>query len=233
MDRVTRKALKTDRFAAEVTHSVEYVTEHRRQALLYGGAALALLALAGGAYFWVQKRRSAAHEALYQALATVHAAISEEEPVGRLSFRTDKEKNDKALKDFQGVLQRFPKTPEARIARYYVGLVHNEMGSLAEAQKHLEQAIRDGHDDVLALARMSLADIYLEQGKDEEARKIYQFLIENHTATVSEGRAQLAMARFLRPRRPEEARQLLLELMKRPGPVAGAAGTMIRELSQP
>jgi len=232
LDRVTRKALKTDRFAVEVTHSVEYVTEHRRQALLYGGAALVLLLLAGGGYFWVQKRRSSAHEALYKALETAHAAVTEEESFGRLTFRTEKEKNDKALKDFQDVLQRFPKTSEARIARYYVGLVHNETGNVAEAQKQLEQAIRDGHDDVLALARLSLADLYLEQGKDEEARKLYQFLIENPTATVSEGRAQLAMARFLRPRKPEEARKLLLELMKRPGPVAGAAGTMIRELGQ-
>jgi len=230
MDRLTRKTLKDDRFAAEVTHSVEYLTEHRRQALLYGGIAAVVLALAAGIYFYRQRRAAAGHEALYKALQTYHALVTDEDRPGRTTFHTAAEKHAQALKDFQALARGFSGRTEGRIGGYYLGLVYHEMGKPAEAQKELESVIGRGHDSVGALARLTLAEIYHAQGKDEEAGKNYQYLIQNPTETVPENRARLALARSLRERNPQEARKLLLELEKRPGPIAAAAGTALREL---
>lgn len=232
MDRVTRKSLKDDRFAAEVGHSVEYLAKHRRQTMIYGGVAVAVLALAGGVYFYMQRRSNAAHQALYKALETHHATVSQEPAPGRVSFRTEAEKQAKTLQDFEGVVKDFPRAREGKMARYYLGVVYHEMGKTAEAQKQLELASREQHDNVSALARLTLADIHLSQGKDEEARKAYEYLINNPTDTVSKSRAQLALVRYLRARKPEEARKLLQELIKQPGPVAGAAGNLMREFGQ-
>ena len=230
MDRITRKTLKDDRFAAEVTHSVSYLTEHRQQALLYGGIAVAVLVIALGIFFYRQQRRTSAHRALYKALETYHALVTEEERPGRVTFKTEAEKHAKAQKEFETLSREFSGTVEGKIGGYYVGLVYRDLGKPAEAQKHLEQAVRDGQENVVALARLALADVYLMQGKDEEARKIYEYLIKNPTDAVSEGRAQLALARYLQTRQPDEARKLLQELLKRPGSVSAAAGMALRDL---
>ena len=233
MDRITRKTLKGDRFATEVTHSVEYIAEHRRQSILYGGIIAAVLAIGLGSYFYWQHRNTLAHDALYHALETYRATVSQQEQAGHITFRTAAEKYNKALKDFGAVTKDFPRTTEGKIARYYIGLVYYEMGNVADAQKQLEKLLAERHDNVLALARFTLAEVYISQGKDAEALKIYDYLMKHPTDMVPEGRVQLAMARYLRPRKPEEARKLLQELLKRPGPIAAAAANMLRDLAQP
>jgi predicted negative regulator of RcsB-dependent stress response len=232
MDRITRKTLKTDRFATEVTESVEYLAQHRRQAMIYGGIIVAVLVLSAGIYFYWQHRRTAAHDALARALETYRAPVTEEPQQGLLTFRTQSDKDAKALKDFQAIDRDFPRFKEGQIARYYIGLIYYDMGKMADAQKQLEKVAGEGQDSIPALARLTLADVYAAQGKDEEARKTLDFLIQHPTDTVSQDRAQLAMAGYLRVRKPEEARKLLLEIEKHPGPAAAVAGTMLRDLGQ-
>ena len=232
MDRITRKSLKDDRFAVEVTHSVEYLSQHRRQSIIYGGLALLVVALALGGYFYRQNRKTAAHRALYKALETYHSTVSQEETPGRISFRTDAEKNNKALQEFQALSSNFARYQEGRIASYYLGLVYNDLGNKAEAQKQLEQLIALGQDEVRALARLALAEIYLSQGKDEAAQKLYEYLLLNPADTVAQSRVQMAMARSLLTRKPAEARKLLEEMRKRPGPAAAMASNLLLELDK-
>ena len=230
MDRITRKSLKDDKFAAEVTHSVEYLTHHRQQAIRYGGAGVAVVALALGIFFYRQHRETAAHQALYKALETYHGLVTEEDRPGRITFKTEAEKLNKSQREFEAIARDFSGATEGRIARYYLGLVYRDEGKAAEAQKQLEQVVAGGKDNISALARLALADLYAAQGKDDEARKAYDYLIKNPTDAVSEGRAQLAMVRYLQPRKPDEARKLLQELIKRPGTVSAAAGMVLRDM---
>ena len=46
MDRYTRKNLKTDKFAQEVTHGFEFLSEHSTDVKRYAAIALAVLVLA-------------------------------------------------------------------------------------------------------------------------------------------------------------------------------------------
>ena len=57
MDRLTRKELKSDSFALEVQHSVEYVAEHRRQ-LIRWGALVAVVVLLIVAFFVYRELRA-------------------------------------------------------------------------------------------------------------------------------------------------------------------------------
>ncbi len=232
MDRITRKSLKTDRFADEVSHSVEYLSEHRRQMTLYGSIAGAVLLLAAGAFFYWRNTSAAAHEAVAKALDSYHAGISEEEVPGRTTFKTEAEKNAQSLKDFELVARQYSGREEGKLARSYLGLGNYRMGQTAEAQKRLEQVISERDDNVTALARLTLAEIYASQGKDDQARKMYNYLVQHPTDTVPEARAQLALARFLSKRNPQEARKLLMALMQRPTAAAGAAGNLLREMGQ-
>ena len=50
MDRVTRKELKTDKFALEVGHTVSLFEEHQKEVIRYG--AIGLVAIALGLGYW-------------------------------------------------------------------------------------------------------------------------------------------------------------------------------------
>lgn len=233
MDRITRKALKDDRFAAEVTHSVEYLSEHRRQALLYGGIGAAVLAAVLGAFFYLRHRDNAAHMALYKALETYHALITEEERPGRITFKTDEERLKQSLKEMEAVMAQHARAREGKVARYYTALILKETGNAAEARKRLEQAVGQGPAEVAALARLELADLHLAQNQPEEARKLLEHLVKNPTSTVPEARARLALANSLKTTKPQEARKILEDLQKRIGPVSIVASGVLREMGAP
>src|SRR5579884_2860092 len=114
MDRITRKSLKQDRFATEVTESVEYLAEHRRQAILYGGIAVVVLALGFGIYFYRQYHNRLIHDALARALETYRALVSDQDVPGRITFRTEQEKDAQALHQFEAVDRDYHRSPEAR-----------------------------------------------------------------------------------------------------------------------
>ncbi|SRR5579885_930277 len=230
MDRITRKSLKQDRFATEVTESVEYLAEHRRQAILYGGIAVVVLALGFGIYFYRQYHNRLIHDALARALETYRALVSDQDVPGRITFRTEQEKDAQALHQFEAVDRDYHRSPEAQIARYYIGVVYYDMGRTADAEKQLERVANEGQGAIPSLAKFTLAEVYLAEGKDEEARKIYEFLLKNPTELVPETRVQLAMARYLRNKNPQEARNILLQLVKNQGAVSGAAANMLRDL---
>lgn len=52
MDRLTRKDLKTDKFALEVGHGLDYFSEHQREITRYGTIALIILGLAIGYHYY-------------------------------------------------------------------------------------------------------------------------------------------------------------------------------------
>ena len=56
MDRKTRKDLKSDKFAQEVTHTFEFVSEHRNEVVRYGAIALGVIALAAIIFFYIRHR---------------------------------------------------------------------------------------------------------------------------------------------------------------------------------
>jgi len=161
---------------------------------------------------------------------TERGLVTDEERPGRVTFKTETEKNTKALKEFEVVVRDFPRSKEAKIARYYIGLTQFQLGHKDQAQKDLEKLAGEGNDSVGSLARLELADVYSSMGKEEEARKVYDYLIKNPSDMVSENRALLAKAQYLSARNPEEARKLLNDLIRRPGTIAAAAGNVLREL---
>ena len=109
-----------------------------------------------------------------------------------------------------------------------VTAIANQTISINSSTGPLSFTISDA--ETAALAKLALAGLFEQQGKDAEAREQYQYLVDHPTTMVPKGRAQLALARYLSTREPEKAKEILNELVQQPGVLGGAATAALREL---
>ncbi len=224
MARISRKELKKDEFAQEVSKTYEFVQTHKdRLALAAMLVAIGLLAGLGG-YLLVERRIANANDALGRALRTYHATVLEgtiTTPEGEKSFGTAKEKYAEALKEFRAIADHYSRLKPGQIARYYAGLCLANLGNLAEAEKEWG-VVMQRDPEVAALARLALANAQARAGKKEEAEKLFRYLLDHPSRTVPKVEAQLGLADLLRASKPAEAEKLYREVEKQ-NPESSAA----------
>jgi predicted negative regulator of RcsB-dependent stress response len=231
VDRLTRKELKTDAFAQQVTHTVEYLSERRKQLSRYGIIALIIVLLGGGFYYYRQGQQGVRERTLFEAMRIQEAGVGPS--TGRetiLTFPTLAEKNKAASKAFSDIVEKYPGSREAIISQYFLGTIAVDDGRLNDAVKSLQEVVSSGNANYSSLAKLSLAEVYDVQGKDQEAEKLLRSLIEKPTVFVSKAQATIALARVLSARNPDEARKLLEPLRTQPGAVSRVALTVLAEL---
>jgi predicted Zn-dependent protease len=228
--RITRKQLKSDRFAVEVEHTVEYVAEHKKQVLRYSLAALVVLLIASGIYFYRGQQHAARQEELAKAIQIQEAPVSPPQPTGSLSFATQDEKNKQATKAFSDILAKYPGTDEGTIAANYLGAIAVDQGKLTDAEKYFKQAVDSGSKTYKPVAKLSLAQVYIAQGRAADGEKLLRDIIANPSILVSKQEATIALARAIANTRPEEARKLLEPLKSQPGAASQIAITASSEI---
>ena len=229
MARITRKELKSDKFALEVEHTVTFFEEHQQEIIRYGAIGIAAIALIIG--FWIYRGHQ--HEQRQEALT--EAIKVQEAPVGQsgnggLAFPSQEAKDTAALKVFGDLQSKYSGSAEAQIAEYYLGAIKADQGKLAEAEKNFQQVAQNGSADYASLAKLSLAQIYFSDGRNSQAEAILRDLMAHPTAFVSKDQSTLMLARYLVTKNPAEARKLLDPLRTVPGTVGQVALTMYGEL---
>ena len=232
MSRITRKELKSDRFALEVEHTVTFFEEHRQDLIRYGGIAVAAIVLLVGFFFYRNHQRVIRQEALTQAIQVQEAQVAPPSPSGGLTFPTQQAKDAEAIRVFTDLKTKYSGSAEAQIAEYYLGAIAADEGKLAEAEKSFLQVLQHADEPYVSLARLSLSQIYFSDGRNNQAEATLRDLIAHPTAFVSADQATLMLARYLVTKNPAEARKLLQPLTTVPGTVGQLAITMSRELAQ-
>ena len=230
MDRLTRKSLKTDKFAAEVGHTVEFLEEHRKQAIIAGVALLVVIVGAAGMYFHTKKQHAERQEALRNALAIFQAQISPTPNAVLTTFPTEEKRDEAVEKAFTGIVEKYPGSVESAIATYYLGVAAGNQGKEDEAEKRFREVIDSGKQPFASQAALSLATLKASLGDQEEAEKILRGLIEHPTVLVSKEQATIALARILAGTNPSEARKLLEPLRGERSAVSRAALTALGEI---
>lgn len=230
MDRITRKELKQDRFALEVGHTLDFLGEHRAQAIRYGAIALVVVLLVGGFFTWRRYQARTRQQALSAALDIQNAPVGPSQE-GIRSYPTAEAKDKALTAAFSDLAARYPATNEGVVAQYYLGAIAVDKGDLAQAEKQFRAASEAGSGNYAALASRALADVYVAEGKTADAEKILRNMMEHPTAFVSKDDAQLALARVLVHSNPTEARKLLQPLQTAPGAVSQAASETLAELN--
>ena len=229
MDQQTRQALKHDKFVDTTTHGLEWAGENRRSLIMTSSiVAAAILAVVIGVIVYNSRaaQASVAFGAAMQAYQTPIAAPGQQVPPGVKTFASVSDRAKAANQLFMGVADKYGMTPDGKNARYFAGLTYVEQGQNGPAESTLKQVADGWNSDLAALAKLSLAQLYRQTGRDSQAIDIYNQLTAKPTTTVPAGLAQLQLAELYETEgKPELAKKIYAQLKDKDpkGPVGAMA----------
>jgi len=218
----TRHQLKQDRFS-KVTfeaagNAAHWSVEHQSKLIAAVIAVIVIGAIAFGGWYYVNSQDEKASAEFSTAVRTwqtpVRPAGVPPQP-GTDSFASAQERATAARKQFQAIVDKYPRTHTADMARYFVGLASAQLGDNAAAERSLQEAARSSNADLAALGKFALANVYRAEHKDAQAIDLYKQLIDKPTLVVSKATAQLELASFYESRqKPDEAKKLYDQVAK-------------------
>lgn len=217
MARLTRKELKSDKFALEVQHGVTYVSEHRQALIRWGGIGIAVVILAIAFFVYRNHERAVRQEALHQAIQIQNAAVGQQ--TGNpfvLTFPTDQARTQAAIKAFSDVAAKYQGTEEGALAEYFLGTNAADAGKYQESEQHFKKVLDYGNDNFSSVTKLALAKVDASLGKLGEGEKLIQSVIDHPTALVSKDQATLALGELIGKSDPQRACKLILPLRSSP-----------------
>lgn len=209
MDRKTRKNLKTDKFALEVTNIFDWAALHKKEVIRYGCIVLVVAAIAAGTYFYIRYRAGVRQEALAAALKIDGANVGQNAQPGMLIFPTQEDKDKAWDKAFTDVAAKYHGTEEGAIAEIYLAARDVDKGDLANAAKRYQDVMDSAPVAYASMARMSFAQVLAGEGKTADAEKLLREAIAKPSVTVSKDEATIQLALITCKSQPDEARKML------------------------
>src|SRR6266568_4244093 len=211
---MNRKELKTDKFAVEVEHSVEYVSAHKKQVIQYGSIAAVAIIIIGGIWYYRDRQADQRLQELGKAMDIMQVMVNPTAPPdGRDFYPSEAAKDQAGEKAFKAFYDKYSGSKEAAIAASYLGAISMDLNRLPDAEKYFQQAVESSDKNYSSMAKLSLAQVYLSTNRQADAEKLLRSLYENPTAFVSKEQATIALAQALSVSKPAEARKLLTPLM--------------------
>jgi hypothetical protein len=229
-EHLTRKDMRTDAFAVAVEHNVEYVSEHRKQLIRYGGIVLGAILAAVVIYAYIGHQKSVREDQLSDAITIQETQVVPGAQPAPGVYATEEAKTDAAKKAFTALTVEHSGTQEGYIAEYYLGCIAADAGKLDEARKHFLAVADGGNKDYAALANLSLSEVDYMQNRSAEGEKILRQLMEHPTLLVSKDQAAISLARHLAKTNGAEARKLLEPIIREPGGASQAAVAVMGEI---
>lgn len=229
----TRKELlKHDAFKEEANNIFDWISEHRKESIRYGGIALAVIVVVVG-FFWFRTSQASTREQfLADAIALTTAPVGQPATPGGASFPTQAAKDAAAKKAFTQLASDYSGSEEAYVAEYYLGALALDAGNVDEARRKFQDAADHGNANYASLAKLSLAQLDFAQNRTGEAETILKDLMDHPTDLVSKAQATYTYARVIAPTNPEQARKLLGQLAGRPDDIGQMATTAMNDLPQ-
>ena len=231
MSRITRKELKTDKFALEVEHTVTLFEEHRKELIRYGVIALAVVALIAGYVLYSRSQHAVREQALAKAIEVQEAPVGAS-ATGGLAFPTQQAKDAAATKAFTDLRNNYSGSAEGEIAAYYLASIQADAGNIAQAEKSFQEVANHAEDRYASLAKLALAQIYFSDGRNAQGETVLRDLIKNPTVFVSSDMATVTLAKhYIAQKNNAEAKKLLEPLRTRQSGVSQIAVTMLGEIA--
>ncbi len=218
----TRHQLKQDRFSKVTLEAAEnaahWTVEHQSKLIAAAIAVVVIAAIGFGGWYYVNTQDEKASGEFSTAVRTfetpVRPAGAPAQP-GYDSFASTEERAAAARKQFQAIVDKYPHTHTADMARYFVGLASSQLGDNAGAERSLQAAAGSSNADLAALGKFALASVYRTENKGTQAVDLYKQLIDKPTVVLSKATAQLELAGFYESQqKPDEAKKIYDEVEK-------------------
>ena len=211
MDTQTRHALKQDKFVNATTSGLEWIGENRSRVLVWGAGAVVVIGLIVAGALIYTSRQAAANQLLGQAMDIYQTPLKQPnqpaEP-GETTYNSAAERASAAYPLFRQAADKYGWLRAGEMALYFTGVTERDLGRLPAAQADLERATHASNDGVASLAKLALANLYEQMGKNSEAVSLFQDVIAHPTTTAPKVEAQLQLAELYETTQPAEARRL-------------------------
>jgi TolA-binding protein len=226
----TRHQLKQDRFS-KVTfeaagNAAHWSVEHQSKLIAAVIVVIVIGAIALGGWYYLNAQDEKASAEFSTAVRTwetpLRPAGVPPQP-GTDSFASAQERATAARKQFQAIVDKYPRTHTADMARYFVGLAAAQLGDNAAAERSLQEAARSSNAALAALGKFALASVYRAENKDAQAIDVYKQLMDKPTLVVSKATAQLELASFYESRQKKDEAKKIYELVQKENPATDAA----------
>jgi predicted negative regulator of RcsB-dependent stress response len=218
----TRHQLKQDRFSKTTIDVAErtahWSVEHRNTLTIAGIIAAVVVGLAAGGWYYLNQQDQKASLQVSQAVRTLDTPVRPPNMPPQPdapSFGSSKERATTAREQFQSVVNNFPHTHAADVARYFVGITSEDIGDSAAAESNLKSVSSASNSGLAALAKFALASVYRNSNRDKNAVDLYKELIAKPTDTVSKTMAELALgSAYEQMNQPLEAKRIYQQVQK-------------------
>ena len=226
----TRHQLKTDRFSQATIDAAErtahWSVEHKNKVIIAVAVVVVLAAAVAGSWYYLGQQDQKASLDMTQAVRTLDTPVRPPDMPAQPeapSFASSAERATAARKQFQAIVDKYPHTHAADFARYFVGLASADLGDNVSAERELQNVISSANSDLAALAKMALASVYRNTGRNKQAIEIYKQLAAKPTTTVGKVTAEIELAATYRAdNQPLEAKRIY-ETIQKENPATEAA----------
>jgi TolA-binding protein len=235
----TRHQLKQDAFSRVTIGAAEktahWSVEHRNTLIAAAIAIVVIAAVVGGGWYYLSAQDEKASFDLSQAVRTLDTPLR---PAGTPaqpdapSFESAKERSDAARKQFQSIIDKYPHTRTADMARYFLGVTSATAGDNTAAENNFKSVASIGNKELASVAKLALASLYGNTGRTKDAVSLYQEFINHPTASVSKTTAQLQLAELYQAtNQPLDAKRLY-EQIKKDNPTTEAGQMATQKLAE-
>jgi hypothetical protein len=241
------RELKHDKFRDTTMGLVDrasHKVEGQGRRILYVLGALAVIGLAvWGFTAWRASKAAQASQALGRGIKIMDTpVVAEPVPGSNLpSFRTEKERAQKAVEEFQKVAQNYGGST-GEYARYFAA-TQQLLLDRARGTSELEALTKSGDAEVSALAKFALAQAKEGDGKYDEAAALYSDLAKQNNTIITPDTANLRLAlAYSKLGKKQEAADILFKIADtarqakgkdgKPAPQSAAARQAAQELEK-
>lgn len=235
MDHQTKVALKQDQFVTTTAAGLDWAGANRKSVIttvLVLLAVLIVLVLAG--VLWAHRSQAAATAfgdamTIYQ---TPIATPGQPLPPGTKTYPSAAARAKAANSAFLSVANQYGLTTDGKNALYFAGLTYLEAGQTQSAEDTLKKVSSSWNSQLASLAKLALADLYRQTGRDQQAVDLYNQLTAKPTDSVPAGLAQLQLADlYTTEGKVDQAHKIYAQLKDKDA--KGAAGAIAAQKLNP
>lgn len=235
MDQQRKAELKQDHFVTTTSHGLEWASQNRKSVIVTTSILLALIIVTVIVGVVANSRANAASNAFGQAMETYQTGLQTpgQPPLpGSKTFASAADRAKAANVQFAQVADKYSSTTAGHNAHYFQGLTYIEEGKTPQAEATLKQVAGGWNKGLASLAKLALADLYRQTGRDPQAIDVYDDLAKHPTNAVPAGQAQLQLADlYASEGKAEQARVIYAQLKDKDA--KGAAGLIAAQKLNP